>query len=78
MNQRELILQYMRDYGSITPLEAMRDLGVFALSQRIGEMKRRDGIGIQKTSKTIKNRRGVPTTFACYSLGASHDVPSPF
>ncbi len=73
-NQRTLILEYIQEYGGITPLEAMRDLGVFALSQRIGEMKRKDLIEIETTSLTVKNRRGVPTTFACYRLPAAETL----
>ena len=45
MTQRELILNYIKDFGSITPLEAFADLGITKLATRISEM-RRDGIAI--------------------------------
>lgn len=40
MTQKERILKYLNDFGSITPLEAMRDLGVMRLSARIMELNR--------------------------------------
>lgn len=33
--QRDLILQYIKDFGSITPMEAYSDLGVTKLATRI-------------------------------------------
>lgn len=34
-NQCKLILQYMKDHGTITPADAIRDLGVYRLGARI-------------------------------------------
>lgn len=67
MTQCERVLQYMRDFGSITPLDAMRDLAVMRLASRVSDL-RKMGYDIKKESRTEKNRYGQSTTFASYSL----------
>lgn len=65
MTQRERISKYIDDFGSITQLEAMRDLGIMRLGARIHEMIR-DGERITKETVTAKNRYGENTHFARY------------
>ena len=50
MTQTERVHQYMRDFGSITQLEAMADLGVMRLASRINDMKRQGAVteGVQE------------------------------
>ena len=67
MKQKERILQYMRDFGSITQLEAMRDLGCMRLGARVYDLKR-DGYAINKEMETSKNRYGEDTSYARYRL----------
>lgn len=38
MSQKELILDYLKTYGSITPIEALEHCGSFRLSERIREL----------------------------------------
>lgn len=38
MSQKELILKYLKTYGSITPIEALEHCGSFRLSERIREL----------------------------------------
>lgn len=57
MNQTERILMYMRDFGSITQLEAMRDLGCMRLGARVYDLKR-EGYNIRREMETSKNRYG--------------------
>jgi hypothetical protein len=57
----------MKDFGSITPKEAMADLGVMRLASRISDMKK-DGIGIIKETETGINRYGEATRYARYRL----------
>lgn len=40
-SQREKVLQYMRDFGSIYPQQAFFDLGVMRLAARISDLKKR-------------------------------------
>ncbi len=67
MKQTERILQYMRDFGSITQLEAMQDLGCMRLGARIFDLKR-EGYEIKKETETSKNRYGEDTSYARYRL----------
>ena len=67
MTQRDLILQYLEDFGSITPFQAFADLGITKLATRISEM-RKDGIGIKVDTIKSVNRYGKATTYAKYSL----------
>lgn len=65
--QNELILDYMREFGSITPLEAMRDLGVMRLASRISDM-RSLGYPIISEWVAVQNRYGKKTNVKKYSL----------
>lgn len=67
MKQTERVEQYMRDFGSITQLEAMADLGVMRLASRISDL-RRFGVKIRKTMESGKNRYGEMTHYARYAI----------
>lgn len=66
-NQRERILQYINDFGSITNLDAIRDLGCQRLASRISELKKM-GYPIIGEFETGKNRYGEPTHYKRYSM----------
>ena len=68
MNQYERILQYISDYGSISPYEAFADLGITKLSTRISEM-RADGIDFNQEWEVRKNRYGEKVRYMRYSRG---------
>jgi hypothetical protein len=70
MTQREAILQYIQEFGSITPMEAFADLGITKLATRISEM-RRDGMKFKIDSIKVKNRYGKDIHFARYSFGGN-------
>lgn len=61
------ILKYMQDYGSITPVEAFRDLGVMRLGARIYDLEQ-EGVRIIHERETSKNRMGEKTTYSRYRL----------
>lgn len=67
MKQAERVLKYMRDFGSITQLEAIRDISCTRLVARIFDLKR-DGYAIKKEMETSKNRYGEDTSYARYRL----------
>lgn len=67
MKQTERILQYMRDFGSITQLEAIRDNSCMRLAARIFDLKR-EGYAIKEEMETSKNRYGEDTSYARYRL----------
>lgn len=57
ITQKELILEYLEQFGSITHLEAMRDLGVMRLSARIADLKA-DGYSFTTDMVAVPNRYG--------------------
>ncbi|MDE6504841.1 MAG: helix-turn-helix domain-containing protein [Clostridia bacterium] len=67
-SQAERIIQYMRDFGSITSREAMNDLGCMRLASRISEL-RKDGYEINRRMIKVRNRYGESCTVAEYYLG---------
>lgn len=66
--QNERILRYIDEFGSITQLEALKDLGVMRLASRISDL-RKQGYPIESTVETVKNRYGEPCYIKRYSLG---------
>ena len=67
MTQGELVIKYMQDFGSITPMDAFKDLGITKLATRVSELKR-EGYKINKETVKSKNRYGKKTWFAQYSI----------
>ncbi len=66
--QCQKIIQYMKDFGSITQMEALQDLGCMRLASRISEMRKR-GVGIKDEQIAVKNRYGEKCYIKKYSLG---------
>ena len=67
VTQKEMVLQYMQDFGSITPVQAFQDLGIMRLGARIFELKK-DGVLIESRLASARNRYGKTTRFAEYRL----------
>lgn len=67
MTQCEEILEYMRENGSITPLEALSEIGCMRLASRISELKEA-GVKISKTRVPFKTRYGRKSGYAKYKL----------
>lgn len=67
MTQCEKILRHLKDYGSITPMEALRDYGCMRLGARIYDLKRR-GHDIDSALETGENRYGERISYARYTL----------
>lgn len=65
--QVQLILEYMDEFGSITPLEAIRDIGCYRLSARISDIKKK-GYPVRTELVAVQNRRGKQSKIARYSL----------
>lgn len=66
-SQNERIIDYMRKYGGITPLDAIRDLGVMRLASRISDM-RRLGYSIIDEWVSVENRWGEKVKVKSYRL----------
>ena len=67
MTQREAILLYIIEFGSITPMQAFADLGITKLATRISEM-RKDGMRFKIETVNVKNRYGRSVSYAKYSF----------
>lgn len=69
MNQRERILAYIDEFGSITPMEAFADLGITKLATRVSEL---DALGVKlhKEWEVGRNRYGKPVRYMRYSMEA--------
>jgi hypothetical protein len=65
--QCDLVLRYMSDFGSITPLDAMREFGIMRLGARIYDL-RKDGYPIVNETQTSRNRYGKAITYARYRM----------
>ena len=68
MTQREMVLRFMKDEGSITQWEAMKELGIMRLGARIWDLKNKDGIEVKREMVKSKNRYGKRVAYARYSL----------
>lgn len=66
-NQCGRILKYINDFGSITTLEAMVDLGVLRLGARISELRQK-GIKISDKWETVRNRYEEKTQIKRYFI----------
>lgn len=66
--QNERILNYIEEFGSITQLDALRDLGVMRLASRVSSMKK-DGVNIVSKTEAVRNRYGEVCHIKRYSLG---------
>ena len=67
MTQREQIIEYITEFGSITPMQAFADLGITKLATRISEM-RKDGMDFKIEMVSTKNRYGKSVSYAKYSF----------
>lgn len=67
LSQRERVLNYIKEFGSITSYQAYIDLGITQLGARIFELKAL-GYEFKKETETKKNRFGENTHFDRYYL----------
>lgn len=71
--QQQRIIDYMVEFGSISPMEAFADLGITKLATRISELIA-DGYIIKKERVKAKNRYGDSVNFTRYSLPDESEV----
>ena len=67
MTQKERIIDYIKQFGSITSLDAYRDLGITQLGARIDGLKK-DGYSFRTEWESGKNRYGDKTDYKRYYL----------
>lgn len=64
--QTQRVLEYIREFGSITAIEAVRDLGVMRLAARVSDLKK-EGYDIISEQHAVRNRFGETCYVAKYS-----------
>lgn len=57
ITQSQRVLDYIREFGSISQIEALKDLGVMRLASRISDLRRR-GYDIIGETEAVSNRYG--------------------
>lgn len=67
IKQTERVIIYIEEFGSITQLEALRDLGIMRLASRVSDLKRA-GYPITSEVETVKNRFGEKSYIKRYRL----------
>ena len=67
ITQKQRIINYMRQFGSITSWEAYQDLGVMQLGARIDQLKK-DGYKFRTEWEIKKNRFNEEVSFKRYYL----------
>ena len=67
MTQCQRIIQYIRDFGSITNRDASFDLGILNFGARISDL-RRQGIHLKATPEKSMNRYNEVCTYNRYTL----------
>ena len=65
--QKELVLEYMKEFGSITAMQAFADLGITHINGRIKEL-RDAGYKIKTDMRKRENRYGVKVEYGVFSL----------
>lgn len=67
MTQGERIIAYVKEFGSISSLEAFKDLGITRLSARIFDLEDK-GIRFDRKTEEVENRYGEKVRYTRYSL----------
>lgn len=65
--QTDRVLDYIREFGSITQLEALRDLGVMRLASRMSDLKRQ-GYDVEGRIEAVNNRYGEKCHIKRYTV----------
>lgn len=68
LSQKELVLQHLKEHGSITSYEAFSLYGVTRLSAKIYDLRHKHGYTITSRLKSVTTRLGHKTTIAVYEL----------
>ena len=70
--QNERILRYMKEFGSITQIEALNVIGCMRLASRISDLKRL-GYPIISETEVVKNRYGEKCRIKRYRVEGGSD-----
>lgn len=66
--QTDAVLNYMQQYGSIEPLQALRDLGVYRLAARISDLREKGYVIASDSVRSRSKITGKNVRFSKYRL----------
>ena len=72
MTQAERVIDYIVEFGSISSMEAFRDLGITRLAARIADLES-DGVHFNRKREMVVNRYGEKVYFTRYSIGEQNN-----
>jgi hypothetical protein len=72
MKQKERLLKHFEHFGSVEPMQAWTQLGIYRLASRVCEL-RKDGYPIEKRMVLMRNRWGEEVRFARYTMEMVND-----
>lgn len=67
LTQTDLVLDYLNTHGTITPLEALRELGCFRLAARIHDIEQRGYVVPRRTVTVTGKKTGRKVRITEYS-----------
>ena len=73
LNQKQKVLRHLKNYGSITPLEAFNDYAIMRLTSRICELKD-EGYNIKSEFVSSKNRYNESVSYSKYTLANKIEI----
>lgn len=68
LTQTQRLEKYLKEKGSVGPLDAWKDLGIYRLSARVFELRRTTGLNVVTEREEVTNQFGEKTTVARYVL----------
>ncbi len=72
ISQKEAVMAYIKENGSITSKEAFNDLGITRLSAKIYDLKQ-DGVEFTETKESCKTRYKQDAHYVRYALKGDDD-----
>ena len=67
LTQKQKVLKHLREIGSITPIDALRDYSIMRLTSRVCELKD-EGHNIKSELVSGKNKYGESVRYSKYTL----------
>lgn len=68
MTQKTVVLQHLKRFGSIEPLTALREYGIYRLGARVADLRSEGYNIITETKESVSRITGRPVHFANYIL----------
>lgn len=72
MTQAERVMDYITEFGSISSMEAFRDLGITRLAARIADLES-NGVCFSRKREMVVNRYGEKVYYTRYSRGEQNN-----